>query len=225
MSYDQQTGWRRRRVVRGCLLLLLGACTTSAANGDLIIDLPDVVAYSDGFTPVFGVFEVTLTLTDGDLASPPSVSSFNLDFSVGGVQVFLGAPVTPPPSDDDDVADPLLVGGDFSSLTSGQSVKASHDLFSQSPSNAPAFNGARLVQVPYVVAPGLFASYPLSFGALNQVTNASATPLPVTLRGGSFLVAIVPEAAAWKSLALIGAWALLTSVAVRGRRTEARCNG
>lgn len=215
MNRLQFTATRLARLAAAAAFLLAGALGPTT-RGDLVIELPDVEAVSDGINPVFGVFEVTLTLTEADIASPPAIGSYNLDFSVAGIDVFLAAPTSPTT-----VATPLFDGGSFSSLTAGQAVKAAADLFTSTPTSVPAFNVAGLVSVAFAAAPGQFGTYSLDFGTLNQFTDAGATPIPITLRGGSIsIVLAVPEAGAWRLWA-IPATAVAASAATRRLRAKA----
>jgi hypothetical protein len=185
------------------LVLYLGACGFQPlAVGALVIDLPDITVFGSNVVPTNGVYEVALNLTGADLTSPPPVSSFNVDFSYNPVAdassalSFAAAQRA--------TTSPLFgTNGFFGSFGTSTNVEAAGDV---TPGSLPSFDGAGLLKVPFTIAPGNFGkTYHLNFGSLNEITytnGSTVTTYPLTLVGGSILVA-VPEAAAWKQSAAV----------------------
>jgi hypothetical protein len=191
--------------------MVLGASgIPSQTLGALVIDLPDIAVLGSNVNPTNGVYEVALNLTGADLASPPPVSSFNVDFlydpiADGSSGLAFGAA-------DRATTSPLFgPSAFFGSFGTSTHVEAASDV---TPGSVPSFDGAGLLKVPFTIAAGnLGKTFHLNFGPLNEITYTNGTTVttyPITLIGGSILVTI-PEAAAWKQLVAV---LMLTGVGI-----------
>jgi hypothetical protein len=177
---------------------LVAVGTPSPALSAFVIDLPDITIPGDAVTPSNGVLEVKLTLTGAELASPPSVNSFNLDFTTDGSGLAFSAAQAATTS-------PLFTGGSFLSFGTATNVQAAHDIV---PSSVSMFNNAGLIKVPFTIAAGnVGTTYHLNWGSLNEIafsSGMSVTTYPLTLINGSITVtaAAVPEPPVWLQLSI-----------------------
>jgi hypothetical protein len=170
---------------------------SSQALAAFVIDLPDITIPGNLVTPSNGVLEVKLTLTGAELANPPSVNSFNLDFTTDGSGLTFSAAQAATTS-------PLFTGGAFNSFGTSTNVQAAHDIV---PSSVFMFNNAGLIKVPFTVAAGnVGTTYHLNWGPLNQLAYSaglSVTTYPLTLINGSITVtSAVPEPPVWEQLSI-----------------------
>lgn len=205
VTLQRPSRWRTMAALAVALLALVTAPTTHA---DIVIDLPEVNVLSDGVNPTVGELEVFVTLTGAELATPPDLSSFNIDFSADSPHVTFGA-ASPA------VTSPLFSAGTFTNFGTAARVLAAHDVFEAMPSFETAGDNRGLLKVPFSVAAGQSGTFALTFGALSQVSYANATAAPITLIGGSIIVA-VPEVGAWGLLAAV------TTVVIGGRFARRR---
>jgi len=211
---------RRVCILSSLVIFLVTSGIQSQAVGALVIDLPDIAVLGSNVTATNGVYEVALNLTGADLASPPPVSSFNIDFlynpiadGSSGLSFAAAQRAT---------TSPLFgTNGFFGSFGTSTNVQAAGDV---TPSSLPSFNGAGLLKVPFTIAAGnLGTTYHLNFGPLNEITytnGSTVTSYPLTLIGGSILVT-VPEAAAWKQFTAVVMLAGIGLAVVKVRRRVA----
>ncbi len=78
-------------------------------------------------------------------------------------------------------------------ITTDYHVQVANDLWDSNPQNSPSFDGAALAHVPFEVEAGFFGAIALEFGLGNELTNAAADSLDITLTNGSLTVWGIPE--------------------------------
>jgi hypothetical protein len=213
MSHRDRTYTRILSVAFTLVAILAAIGVPSQGFCALVIDLPDITILGSNVLPTSGVLEVALTLTGPDLASPPSATSYNVDFTTDGSGLSFAAAQNA-------TTMPLFASPIFSNFGTASNPKAAADTDGTS---VATFNNAGLIKIPFTVAPGnLGTTYHLTLNSLtNEIANLG-TAYPITLIGGSIFVTL-PEAAAWKQLSLVALIGVTVMGAVKlRRRMEAR---
>ncbi len=209
---------RKVNRVGSVVVALLAVAVTCAmpirpAQADLLISWPDITVFGDGVNPTTGSFDVRLTLTEPELSTPPSLSSFNLHFTVSSPDVTLGTPSTP-------TLDPLFANASIVNQSTSLTVKWASDINDLDPPSSLAFQNAGLLTVPFSVAAGQFGTYTFAFGNMNELGDEFGASLAVNYQAGAIHVAI-PESAAWKNLGAVAALACAVVLAIKLRRRAA----
>lgn len=138
----------------------------ASAAAPIRFELPQVTVLAEGVLPTAGSFDVVMRVHPGDL--PRRISSFNVDLRVDSSNVVLGPPQAAPT--------PAIPGPLLNFSPGSQTIRAARDDF---PSSWPLQETNQLIRTPFSVAAGTVGSFRLTFGALNQVTDPSATALPI----------------------------------------------
>jgi hypothetical protein len=146
-----------------CFQVVFLAATCDAA---IRFELPDVSVVVSGSQSAVGNIDVIVRADASDL--PQSVSSFNLDVHTSSSSLSLSPAQAAP--------NPLIAGPVSNFSADPHTVLAGEDVF---PASAPLFDGAGLVRIPFQVPFGSSGVFALQFGALNELTDANATPLPM----------------------------------------------
>jgi hypothetical protein len=145
---------------------VLSLCAVQLCAGAIRFEFLDVTVAGNAATPTSGFFDVVVRADPADL--PQNVGSYNVDFHVEAPAT-LGMAIAAP--------NPLFPGAPLNfSPPNSQTVRAAQDSF---PTSVPLFDGAGLVRVPFEIPAGLTGEFDLQFGIINQLTNATAIPLPL----------------------------------------------
>ena len=179
--------------------LLIGIGVKAA----VIFELTDVSIFGSDMEDSHGQLEVLMRLTDDDLVSPPEIFSLNISFEIAGTSDGLA-------SDDVAFGAPVLPSG-FHLFNSPHTNNFGHtrrilhaqDIVDQ-PSGAVAFDGARLLIVPFSVNKGSYGTFEVAFVPFfNEATDHTYSPLDLTLNGGNVSITAIPEPSSLFGLALI----------------------
>ena len=135
-------------------------------NAAIRFELPDVSVVVSGSQSAVGNIDVVVRADPSDL--PQNVSSFNLDVHTPSSALVLSPAQAAP--------NPLISGPVSNFSADPHTVLAGEDVF---PASAPLFDGAGLVRIPFQVPFGSSGVFALQFGALNELTDANASPLPI----------------------------------------------
>lgn len=181
------------RVVKLCVAVVCSLALTAGfvqtASAELIFKIQDVIVESNGINPTSGTLHGILQLTGADLAAPPNnLMSVNVAFSPSNPGEPFSFALPQEPS-----SGGLISGGN---VFTGATVLPHTIRFADDAQSAvTAFNGARLVSVPFTVNAGITnRTIPIGFIAGNELGNSAAQALPITLMGGSIIVRpIIPE--------------------------------
>jgi hypothetical protein len=208
---------RRASLVAVLLMFTVGS---RLAQAELVVNVPDVTAFTDNVNPVSGVLEVFLTLTSPEDMDPPELLSFNVTLSVMGAGNGLSFQ-TPQQA----TTMPLFTDGDFTDDfidADSDGVEndpiASHD----AGTSRDAFQNAGLARFPFTIAPDvpLGTQYVIELVELIEFGDLMGMEYTnVALNHGSITVAAIPEPAAWMGLALVAsASAIVAFIKHRARR-------
>jgi hypothetical protein len=205
--------------VRQTAAVLLVVVLSVSAHADLVVNVPDVTIFSDGVNPISGGFEVFLTLTEGEAATPPMILTYN--FSIAATddtgltfadpQPAMTMPLFEPPNMPDFDMDSNVISNE--PHAAGVSI-----------TSVVAMPNAGLAKFPFTIAAGTPVStqYTLELVGVREFGDDMMLAYPNVdfSDTGMITVAAVPEAGA---LLAMGAAALMSLVAASISKRCANC--
>ncbi len=169
----------------------LTICT--GGQSAVIFELTNTSIFGSDKEEPHGQLEVFMMLTGDDLINPPEIFSLNISFEVSGAPNGLsasdfafGAPVLPSDSH-------LFTSPQTADFSHTNRVLHAQDIVDQA-NGAIAFDGARLLIVPFTVSKETLGIFDVDFiPFFNEATDHTFSPLDLTLVGGSVSILAIPE--------------------------------